>query len=122
MIVLAAEVGVLAPTGIWLVINYQPSGAVLGVSLSGNRYPMAHPGWIRTTHRLVSTLALVTSVATAGVIVADAFIQAIGRRKQALLVIGPMLVVALAAAGFTGYLLPWDQLSLRAPALRSFKG
>jgi cytochrome b6 len=121
VVVLAAEVAVLVVTGIWLVFNYQPSGAV-GVSFSGVRYPAAHVGWIRMTHRFVSTLALVTSVATGAAIVADAFIRAGGRRKQALLVIGPTLMIAVGAAGLTGYLLPWDQLSLRAVSVGSFKG
>lgn len=116
VVALAAEVGVLVMSGIWLVFNYQPSGAVGG-------YRVTHVGWIRMTHRFVSTLALVTSAATAAAIVADALNRVVGRRKRALLVIGPALVVATAASGFTGYLLPWDQLSLWAVTVGSqFKG
>ena len=117
MVILDAEVGILVLTGIWLVFNYQPSGA-FGLSLSGVHYPV-----IRATHRYVSSLALITSVATAAVLVADAFVRAPQGRRRALLPIGPMLVVTLAAASFTGYILPWDELALWAVTVGSqFKG
>jgi quinol-cytochrome oxidoreductase complex cytochrome b subunit len=115
--VLAAEIGVLVLSGLWLVFNYRPSGAI-GVSVSGAR-SVTRVSWIQATHRLVSSLALITSVAAGAAMIADALVREDGRRRLALLVIGPALVLAVAAAGFTGYLLPWDVLSLRAVVVGS---
>jgi quinol-cytochrome oxidoreductase complex cytochrome b subunit len=108
--VLAVELLILVLTGVWLVFNYRPTGAG-DVARSVQR---THISWIRATHRGVSLLALITAVGAGVAIFADAFSAAARRARAALVAIGLTLVLAVAAAGFTGYLLPWDLLSLRA--------
>jgi quinol-cytochrome oxidoreductase complex cytochrome b subunit len=71
----------------------------------------------------MSTVALLTSAAAGTVIIADALAHAVRRRKLVAVALGPALILAVAAVGFTGYLLPWDQLGLWAVRVPSdFKG
>ena len=122
LVALSVEVTVLVVTGVWLVFNYRPSGFA-GLHAVGVHYPVGHVGWIRATHRYFSTLALITSVGAAALVVAEAVVLGAGRRRGVLLVVGPLLALTVTAATFTGYLLPWDQLALWAvTAGADFKG
>jgi quinol-cytochrome oxidoreductase complex cytochrome b subunit len=122
LVMLAVEIAVLVASGVWLVFNYRPS-VDAGLPVARVRYPIAGIGWIRATHRYVSALAIVTSLGAAALVVADALVHDSGRRRVVMLVLGPLLVFTVAAASFTGYLLPWDQLALWAvTAGANFKG
>jgi quinol-cytochrome oxidoreductase complex cytochrome b subunit len=114
--VLAAEVAVLVVTGVALYFLHRPAASagwsdIAGGELDGEvRLAQA----LRLVHRLVSSLTVFTAVA-AGVVVG---LRAVGRRWA-----GPALGLGLALttvlASFTGYLLPWDQLALRAVTVDS---
>lgn len=98
---------VLLATGVWLALNYQPSGSFRG----------ARPqGWVRVTHRTASRLFIFTALATFGMSIAVSFERALKRGMPAW-VVGLTTMLAALAAAFSGYLLPWDQLAL-APAPR----
>jgi quinol-cytochrome oxidoreductase complex cytochrome b subunit len=112
LIVLAVEIALLAVSGVWLVFNYRPDPS--GLHAVGARIGSVRGRWIRTAHRNIGQVAVLTSLAAGGLIMADAIVHGAGRRRMALLVVGPLLILAVLAASFSGYLLPWDQLALFA--------
>ena len=121
---LAIEVALLAATGLWLVYNYRPSGAALAGGTGALRHASVSIFSVRGGHRIIGRLAVLTSVGAGVLVFADAIVHGVGRRRVALLVIAPALVVTVLAASFTGYLLPWDQLAMWAvkghTAMRGF--
>ena len=105
LVVLAVLLGVLAATGAWLWFRYRPTAASAWPGLTGS--PARDEGWIRITHRLAAQLALTLALA--------ALVLMVVRRVRDHVrgaVAGIALLVTTAAASFTGYLLPWDQLAL----------
>jgi quinol-cytochrome oxidoreductase complex cytochrome b subunit len=98
---------VLVVTGVWLSLRYEPS--VRSPFVSGG----AAPGMVsatRSTHA-IAAYSLVLAVATLGIVTIALF--AIRRQWWRVIVpLGGGLLALLSA--FTGYLLPWDQLSLHA--------
>ncbi len=113
LLVLSIEVAVLVVTGVVLVFVYRPTtgqawNAVFTASYDwGERF--AHG--LRLVHRLASGLAIITAIAT-GLVVALHERAAVRRWPGA--VVGAGIAVTTIAAWFTGFLLPWDQLALRA--------
>ncbi|MCP5026802.1 MAG: hypothetical protein GY929_11020 [Actinomycetia bacterium] len=106
--VLLAELGLLAVTGIFLVFFYRPTAAAAWDDLyaldTSNSFGLA----VRTLHRLLSWLTLLTTASLGVALVA-------GRpREPGRWALGPTLMVATVSATFTGFLLPWDQLALWA--------
>lgn len=114
LIVLAVEVALLAATGLWLVFNYRPSAAASWTDIRALRHASVEPFGVRGVHRNIGHLAVLTSLGACALVIADAIVHGLGRRKVALLVVGPSLLITVLAASFTGYLLPWDQLALWA--------
>ncbi len=117
--VFTAEVLVLAVTGLWLVFFYRPSPAAAwpGMHLSGSA---GVAGAVHDIHRLAAMIALPTAVVAGVLVVVDGRIRREGWRPSRLaLVGGPALVIVTFLASFTGYLLPWDQLALRAVTVGS---
>jgi quinol-cytochrome oxidoreductase complex cytochrome b subunit len=110
--VLAAELLVLAVTGILLFFFYRPSAAQawddIGPGLAGS---LTFSSGLRDTHLVMSRLAMLTA-ASAGVLVAIAPLRRGRRAGSVALGAGMFVLVMLGSA--TGYLLPWDQLALWA--------
>lgn len=103
---LAAGLVVLAATGVWLWFRYRPTAAAAWPGVSGGS---RSEGWIRTTHRVAGALVVALALA--------AFVLLVGARLRTGargVVAGVGVLVTAAAAGFTGRLLPWDQLALWA--------
>jgi quinol-cytochrome oxidoreductase complex cytochrome b subunit len=97
-VLLVVELGVLAATGVALLFVYRPDA-------SGT---FELPDLVRAVHRWVSRFVVPTAIAQVALAVVDR-----PRRRLAAATGGAQLVGAL-AAGFTGFLLPWDQLALWA--------
>ncbi len=102
LVVLAGLFLVLLGTGIWLSIQYQPTGSFVG----------SHPqSWVRVTHRVTSKVFLFTALAWFGIALAASIEGALTRGMPSWLV-GLLGVLGALVASFTGFLLPWDQLAL----------
>jgi quinol-cytochrome oxidoreductase complex cytochrome b subunit len=84
---------VLAGTGLGLWFNYRPTAPTVGVPR------------LRTIHRAASFLLVLDAVAFLVLVVVDS------RRRWPR---GVWAVVTVLALAYTGSLLPWDQLALRA--------
>jgi quinol-cytochrome oxidoreductase complex cytochrome b subunit len=111
--ILAVEVGVLVLTGVALFFLYRPSpaegwGDVFG---RGYRWDVRVAHGLGAVHELTSMLAIPTALAT-GVVLALGGRGSHGRWRGT--AVGAGMAVATLAVSFTGYLLPWDQLALRA--------
>jgi quinol-cytochrome oxidoreductase complex cytochrome b subunit len=102
---LLVELLVLAATGVALFFLYRPSAdqALAAVDVTTGSAVTA----LRTVHRAAASLTLLTAVGAVGV-----FVTTPGRKRTRAM--SAALVAVVAAAAFTGYLLPWDQLALRA--------
>ena len=102
---LAVEGLVLLGTGIALFFLYRPSASQAWAGVDAASDDVV--GALRSTHRIVSMLTVLTSVGAAIVLAS--------RRPRTLAMVGAFaLVVTILAGSFTGYLLPWDQLALWA--------
>ncbi len=109
--VLSAELVVLAVTGVILYFAYVPTAT----QAFGAGFPDAEGGELaealRLVHRWASWLAVPTSIVAASLL---AVRSRPSERVVSGLALGAGLVLAVLAASFTGYLLPWDQLALFA--------
>lgn len=110
--VLTVEVGILIVTGVALFFVYRPEAAGGWNRIYGGGLGIGwFPALVRALHRWMSALAIPTGIA-AGVLLA---IQAWGTVcRLGTMVLGAALTVAVVAASFTGFLLPWDQLAIWA--------
>jgi quinol-cytochrome oxidoreductase complex cytochrome b subunit len=104
---LAALAVVLVVSGVWLWFHYHPVPAAWNVT--ANEHLRDEQRW-RIVHQLASTLTL----GLAGLL---AVLLVVRRWRSLLPAAGIVLVVA--AAAFTGQLVAWDQLSLRAVTVGS---
>jgi quinol-cytochrome oxidoreductase complex cytochrome b subunit len=111
LLVLAAALLVLAATGVWLWFRYEPTAAR---AWKGTGSPADDEGWIRMTHRLASHVVVLLALAALVLVV----VRRIRDRVRGVVAATGLLVTA-AAASFTGYLLPWDQLALWAVTVGS---
>ena len=110
----AAQFTLLAVTGILLVLFYRPSASqAWGVHQAHT--PVTFAGVVRIAHRLASYLFGLTALALLTVTICLAVARSLRTRPHGLTVVAAVgaFVVGLGAS-FTGYLLPWDQLALRA--------
>lgn len=112
LLLLTVELGTLLVTGIALFFLYEPSAGAAwpGLALPDARSTQPSDA-LRLVHRLASTAAVPTALVV-GVLVALRR-EAVRRRWPAVL-LGLGIVAATAAAAVSGFLLPWDQLALRA--------
>lgn len=69
---------------------------------------------VRSVHRWTSHLTVITSVAAAALVAAEAIAARTPRRPKARVVLGVPLVLTLVVASLSGFILPWDQLALKA--------
>jgi quinol-cytochrome oxidoreductase complex cytochrome b subunit len=116
----AAELGLLAVTGLFLVFFYRPSAANAWGDLRGVQQSVRFGEVVRIGHRYTAHLMVLTVLAAAGVGMALAISRSFRSRPQkatAAAAVGVALVGLFAS--FTGYLLPWDQLALWAVTIGS---
>jgi len=104
----AVELVLLAMSGVLLVFYYRPAGAARWNDLGPAHRSIDFSSIVRNVHRAVSALLLLSVMAAAVLLVLEAW----RRRSNIAMAVG--FVVAGLFASFTGYLLPWDQLSLWA--------
>lgn len=111
--ILTVEVGVLVLTGMALFFLYRPSldEAWGDVFVGGYPWDVRVAHGLRAVHELTSMLAIPTALAT-GVVLALGGRGSRGRWRGT--AVGAGMAVTTLAVSFTGYLLPWDQLALRA--------
>jgi quinol-cytochrome oxidoreductase complex cytochrome b subunit len=115
VVALGVALVVLVATGIWLWRNYRPAAAMAWndiETLDGH-----HEQGVRVAHRWASWAAVWLGLALAVVVVRRWWVlrRTAGRPGGGPTAIaGVGVVLVLAAASFTGYLLPWDQLGLWA--------
>lgn len=103
--------GIQIVTGVLLAFYYQPTLA--GANASVVRIMTEMPlGWlVRSVHSWSSTFMIaIVFVHLLGI----AFTKAYRKPREATWITGVLLLAASLAFGFTGYLLPWDELSLAA--------
>jgi len=103
--------GIQIVTGVLLAFYYQPTLA--GANASVVRIMTEMPlGWlVRSVHSWSSTFMIaIVFVHLLGI----AFTKAYRKPREATWITGILLLAASLAFGFTGYLLPWDELSLAA--------
>jgi quinol-cytochrome oxidoreductase complex cytochrome b subunit len=112
LVILGVLLVVLLATGVWLALQYQPSGA----------FQAARPqSWVRSTHRTASRLFVFTALATFGLSIAVSVERALKRGTPAW-VVGLVIMLGALAASFSGYLLPWDQLALAPVRPGEYRG
>ncbi len=109
---LTVEVAVLVTTGAVLYFAYRPDAADAWTDVSASLSRDITLGSVmREVHRWAAWLAVATTMAAAVLLaVRTGPTEQVGRG----LAVGVGLVIAVPAASFTGYLLPWDQLALFA--------
>lgn len=93
-------------TGIFLVFFYRPTAAVAYADMETSRSAVTFGLIMRSAHRISSALAVLAVFAIPVAYLID-------KRNRAALV-STFTVLLVAAASFTGYLLPWDQMALWA--------
>ena len=108
----------LVVTGIALFFLYRPTARQSwgGLVTDGYGWDVRASDGLRLVHRLASGLAVLTAIG-AGVVVALG--RRAGARRWSGAALGVGLTVTTLAASFTGFLLPWDQLALRAVTVGS---
>jgi cytochrome b6 len=103
--------GIQIVTGVLLAFYYQPTLAEANASVAriATEMPL---GWlIRSVHSWSATFMIaLVFVHLLGV----ALTKAYRKPREATWITGALLLAASLASGFTGYLLPWDELSLAA--------
>lgn len=100
--------GLLFLTGLLLLLVYQPSTdqAYASILILTRKVPFGL--WVRNIHHWsANLLVIIAMLHLLRIVLTGAFGQ--GRRLN--WIIGLVLLFSLLAANFTGYLLPWDQLS-----------
>jgi quinol-cytochrome oxidoreductase complex cytochrome b subunit len=113
--VLAGLVGVLTLTGAYLFFAYEPSASQAWPGLAVEHQVPALASLARTVHRWAALLTIPISFIAAVVALTEAVVRWRGpSRRRSGAFTGPAIVVVVLVAVVTGFLLPWDQLALRA--------
>ena len=102
LVVLGVLLLALLVTGIWVSVQYQPTGNFVG---SRSESP-----W-RVAHRITSGVFIVAALVTLGLSIAISIERTLKRGLPAWFV-GALTIAGALAASFTGYLLPWEVLAL----------
>lgn len=96
----------LFTSGFCLIFWYRPTAAAAYADMETIREAATFSEWLRRIHRVLLLPAIIAPVALA-------VLHFVARqRQQGFFSVG--LVIATLFAGFTGFLLPWDQLALWA--------
>ncbi|MGH9190425.1 MAG: cytochrome b N-terminal domain-containing protein [Acidimicrobiales bacterium] len=97
---------VLVATGLWLIVGYRPSSDEAWNDI----WLLSSDQWPRRAHRLAG--ALLTYAA--GFLMLLSLVLGIGGRRWGRTAGAVGIAVLAVVGGFTGFLLPWDQLALWA--------
>jgi len=103
--------GVQIVTGVMLAFYYNPTIKDANASVARIMTEIPLGGIIRSIHSWSATLMIATVLVH---LLSIAFTKAYRAPREATWVTGVFLLAASLAFGFTGYLLPWDDLSLAA--------
>ena len=106
---LGVQLIALVGTGVALFFVYRPATAQVWAGIDAPSDAVV--AGLRVGHRLLSALALLTALAVAALFVAGRA----PRGRVMPVALGVALVLAVAAASVTGFLLPWDQMALWSP-------
>lgn len=117
--VLAVQVLVLVVTGAYLWFAYRPSAAQAWGRLYGIDGGVTLAMRIRTVHRWTSHLTVLTTVAVGALVAAEAITARAPRRPGWRAALGIPLLLVVLVASISGFLLPWDQLALKAVTVGS---
>lgn len=110
-----AELAALLATGVYLAVWYRPSTAQSWPGLADTDVRWSLTQALRTAHRWVAWLTVLTSVLLAGSAVLEAAVRWDGPGRRRLgVAVGPAIAVLTLITALTGFLLPWDQLALKA--------
>jgi quinol-cytochrome oxidoreductase complex cytochrome b subunit len=107
----ATLVGLLVLTGVLLMLVYEPSPDRAYASIGALRKEVRFGGLVRNVHHWSANLLVFITFLH---LLRTFFTGAFHGARQFNWVIGILLLLAVLAANFTGYLLPWDQLSFWA--------
>lgn len=119
VLMLTVEVAVLVVTGAVLFFVYRPE-AVASTAVYATHRSLTFSQVMVRAHRWTAWAAVLTSIATAILLVAEAGARWHGpARRRIGLVTGPVILVTVIASVITGALLPWDQLALWAVTVGS---
>ena len=111
----AAEFAVLAVTGVYLVFFYEPRAASSWGAIGHLRTAVTFGDLVRIVHRLTAVVMVLTVVAIAAIALTMAVARSRRTGRPAVTAVAAVAVAIVGLlASFTGYLLPWDQLALRA--------
>jgi cytochrome b6 len=103
--------GIQIVTGVLLAFYYRPTLAEANASVIRILTEMPLGWLIRSVHSWSATFMIMTVFAH---MLGIAFTKSYRRPREATWLTGVLLLGASLAFGFTGYLLPWDDLSLAA--------
>ncbi len=98
----------LVGTGVLLLMSYEPSVEGAYESVAALRYDVPMGQFLRNLHRWGANLALVLVVLH---LLRVVFTGALHGPRRGNWIVGLVLLVLVAGSNFTGYLLPWDQVS-----------
>ena len=107
----ATLVGLLVLTGVLLMFVYEPSPDRAYASIQSLRREVRFGGLVRNVHYWSANLLVVITFFH---LLRTFFTGAFHGARQFNWVLGVLLLLVVLAANFTGYLLPWDQLSFWA--------
>ncbi|WP_027184622.1 cytochrome b N-terminal domain-containing protein [Desulfovibrio inopinatus] len=101
-------IGLLILSGMLLLLSYQPTTeyAYASILLAIQHIPFGR--WVRNIHYLSANILVFVAVLH---FVRVVFTGAFGLGRRLNWILGLILLALVLAANFTGYLLPWDQLS-----------
>lgn len=94
---LLVDLVVLAGTGVWLVFNYLP-----------------REHGIRPVHALASAVGGPLALVACALLITDAAVHAAARRRAVAFGVALAVLMIGVVTSMTGWLLPWDQLALKA--------
>jgi quinol-cytochrome oxidoreductase complex cytochrome b subunit len=107
----ATLVGLLVLTGVLLMFVYEPSPGRAYGSIEALRRQVRFGGLVRNVHHWSANLLVFITFLH---LLRTFFTGAFHGARQFNWVIGVLILLVVLAANFTGYLLPWDQLSFWA--------
>jgi len=103
--------GIQIVTGVFLAVYYRPTLAEANTSVARIITEMPFGWLVRSVHSWSATFMIAFVIVH---LLGIAFTKAYRKPREASWLTGIMLLGASLAFGFTGYLLPWDELSLAA--------
>lgn len=95
-------------TGVLLMIHYRPTGRDAFASIEAITYVVPLGGWVRSLHSWGSHVIVIAAIAHMWRVF---FYGGYKRPRELTWMVGVALLAVLLGFGFTGYLLPWDQVA-----------